>query len=236
MRLIILAACLFIAGYALYQNRFIDPQPQEYDLELDFQPNILWIVAEDLSPIIPPFGDSTITTPNLSRLADEGIRYTHFFSPSGVCAPSRAAIATGMYHNSIGAHHMRTRGPKNHLPEGVVPYEAMPPAGVKMHGEHMRMAGYYATNNAKEDYQFTKPVTAWDESSRKAHWKNRKPGQPFFAIFNLGITHESQVWERAKDSLWVPEDLDVTLPPYLPNNEIGQQEYEAGVFQYQTNG
>ena len=79
-------------------------------LDLGFRPNILWLVAEDLSPIIPPFGDSTVTTPTLSRLAAEGVRYTHVFSPSGVCAPSRAAIATGMYQNHIGAMHMRTGG------------------------------------------------------------------------------------------------------------------------------
>ena len=194
------------------------------DMELDFQPNILWLVAEDLSPIIPPFGDSTVATPTLSRLAAEGVRYTHVFSPSGVCAPSRAAIALGMYQNHIGAHHMRNGGNPQYLPPDVVPYEAMPPAGVKMHSEYLREAGYYATNNSKEDYQFTKPVTAWDESSRQAHWKNRKPGQPFFAIFNFGITHESQVWARQQDSLWVDEDLEVPIPPYLPDNEVGQRD------------
>ncbi|MDH3649766.1 MAG: sulfatase-like hydrolase/transferase, partial [Saprospiraceae bacterium] len=72
------------------------------------QVNILWLVAEDLSPYMPPFGDSTIRTPNLSRLAAEGVRYTNVFSVSGVCAPSRAALATGMYPSSIGAHNMRT--------------------------------------------------------------------------------------------------------------------------------
>ncbi len=189
-----------------------------------FQPNILWLVAEDLSPIIPPFGDSTVTTPTLSRLAAEGVRYTRVFSPSGVCAPSRAALATGMYQNHIGAHHMRTRGNPRYLPEGVVPYEAMPPAGVKMHSEYLREIGYYATNNAKEDYQFEKPVTAWDESSREAHWRNREPGQPFFAIFNFGVTHESRVWALAEDSLWVDEDLDVPVPPYLPDNEVGRRD------------
>ena len=201
-----------------------EPQVASTGLELDFQPNILWLVAEDLSPIIPPFGDSTVTTPTLSRLAAEGVRYTHVFSPSGVCAPSRAAIATGMYQNHIGAHHMRTGGNPRFLPPDVVPYEAMPPAGVKMHSEYFRKAGYYTTNNAKEDYQFKKPVTAWDESSREAHWKNRDPGQPFFAIFNFGITHESQVWARANDSLWVDEGLEVPVPPYLPDNEVGQRD------------
>ena len=142
----------------------------------------LWIVAEDLSAIIPPFGDNTVATPNLTRLANEGIRYTHVFSPSGVCAPSRAALATGMYPGHIGAQHMRTNnsGP---IPNDIPSYEALPPAQVKMHSEYFRRAGYYTSNNAKEDYQFNKPATAWDESSNNAHWKNRKEGQPFFAIF-----------------------------------------------------
>ncbi len=72
------------------------------------RPNIVWLVAEDLGLYIQPFGDSTIVTPNLSRLADEGVRYTNVYSVSGVCSPSRASIVTGMYPTSIGAHHMRT--------------------------------------------------------------------------------------------------------------------------------
>jgi N-sulfoglucosamine sulfohydrolase len=188
------------------------------------QPNIVWLVAEDMSPVIPSFGDSTIVTPNISRLAAEGIRFTNVFSVSGVCAPSRAAIATGMYPTRIGATHMRTTGNPKYLPEGVFPYEAQPPAEVKMHSEYLRRAGYYCTNNPKEDYQFKKTLTAWDESSPKAHWRNKNPGQPFFAIFNFNVCHESRIWLKAEDSLWVDADLDVQVPPYLPDNEVGQRD------------
>ncbi len=209
---------LFTVLFLLLGSTFVCAQDHEPEWN---RPNIVWIVAEDLGSYLPSFGDSTVVTPNLSRLAAEGIRYTQVFSPSGVCAPSRAALATGMYQNSIGAHHMRTGGNPQFLPPEVIPYEALPPAGVKMHSEYMRMLGYYATNNAKEDYQFKKTLTAWDESSRSAHWKNRPdPDQPFFAIFNLGVTHESQIWARAKDSLWVAEDLDVPIPPYYPDTEV----------------
>ena len=76
--------------------------------DLNSKPNILWIVAEDLSEYIPSFGDSTVVTPNLSKLAAEGVCYDNFFAPHPVCAPARAAIITGMYANSIGASHMRT--------------------------------------------------------------------------------------------------------------------------------
>ncbi len=200
------------------------PQDAYPRAEYNFQPNILWLVAEDLSPYIPPFGDSTVQTPNLSRLAAEGVRYTHVFSTSGVCAPSRSSIATGMYTTHIGSHHMRTTGNPQYLPEGVISYEVVLPPEVKMHSEYLRRAGYYCTNNAKEDYQFRKAVTAWDESSNEAHWRNREPGQPFFAIFNLGVTHESRIWAKSEDSLWISEDHPVEVPPYLPDTEVGRRD------------
>ena len=81
-----------------------------------------------------------------------------------------------------------------------------------------------ASNNAKEDYQFRKTVTAWDDSSRSAHWRNRAEGQPFFSVFNFGITHESQVWAQAGNPLLVDENLEVPIPPYLPDSEIGRKD------------
>jgi arylsulfatase A-like enzyme len=94
-----------------------------------------------------------------------------------------------------------------------------------MHSEYLRAAGYYCTNNAKQDYQFRAPLSAWDQNGREAHWRQRKnPEQPFFAIFNFGITHESQIWARAQDSLWVDPDLPVEVPPYLPDNAVGQRD------------
>jgi len=201
-------------------------------------PNILWIVAEDLSDYIPSFGDSTITTPHLSKLAAQGICYDKFFTPAAVCAPARSAIATGMYPTAIGTNHMRT-GPwyagkrtkeqiaavAHQFPAGIPPHEAVLPAEVKMMSQYLRENGYFCTNNAKQDYQFICPVTAWDQNSSKAHWRNRQEGQPFFSIFNLGITHESQIWARANDSLWVDENLEVNMPPYLPDTEVGRKDF-----------
>lgn len=214
------------------QNQVASPE-----LNLPERPNILWLVAEDLGPYLPSFGDSTVQTPNLSRLAAEGVCYDHVFSPSPVCAPSRAAIATGMYPTHIGANHMRT-GPwyasnipeevvnnyGENMPKGINAYEAVPEAGVKMMSELLREAGYYCSNNAKQDYQFRATQTAWDESSREAHWRNRSEGQPFFSIFNFEVTHESRIWAKAEDSLWIDENLDIPIPPYLPDTEVGKKD------------
>ena len=227
-----------LALFSCQQDQKIDKKSESlpFQYDLDFQPNIIWLVAEDLSPVIPPFGDSTIQTPNLSRLAAEGVCYDNVYSPSPVCSPSRAALATGMYPTHIGANHMRTgpwfatdvsesrlKGYKS-KPANFEHYEALPPTGVRMFSEQLREKGYYCTNNAKQDYQFRCSVTAWDENSNTGHWKNKKEGQPFFAIFNYNVTHESQIWARAKDSLWVDKDLEVPVPPYLPDTEVGRQD------------
>lgn len=163
------------------------------NLEFSNRPNILWLVTEDMGAYIPPFGDSTVVTPNLSKLASQGVIYPNLYSTSGVCAPSRAAIATGMYPSSIGANHMRTNSYNDEI--GVPKYEAVPPAEVKMISELLRMQGYYCSNNYKEDYQFKAPKTAWDESSPYAHWRDRAANQPFFSVFNFTETHESGLFE-----------------------------------------
>ncbi len=212
------------------------------------RPNILWLVAEDLSPIVPPFGDTTVETPNLSRLAAEGIRYTNAFSVSGVCAPSRFTLATGVYTTSAGAHHMRTQYNKAHLEAvGLMPYEVVPPPRVRMMSEVLRAHGYYATNNEKTDHQFAPTVTAWDASGPTATWRDRPPGAPFFAVMNFVITHEGQVWAgrvscrtvryyrlfgsteedpfdcTGSDAPFpdhVRDDTAVPVPPYLPDTEV----------------
>lgn len=153
------------------------------------RPNIVFLLVEDLSPRIGAFGDTVARTPNLDKLAREGVRYTSVFTAAGVCAPSRAALITGMHQASIGAQHMRTSAYQ--WPDGHRGYEAMPPAFVKAFPEMLRAAGYYTTNNSKTDYQFGNPFTVWDENGADAHWKNRPEGAPFFAMYSLQYTHES---------------------------------------------
>ena len=175
-------------------------------------PNILWISVEDISPDLGCYGDTYAVTTNIDRLAARGVRYTNAYAHAGVCAPVRSGIITGMYPTTIGASPMRCK--------------AVPPAYVKCFTEYLRAAGYYCTNNAKTDYQFKSPLTAWDECSHRAHWRGRAENQPFFAVFNLTTSHESQIRNRSKEmlerlaSLKTHERHDpakATLPPYYPD-------------------
>ncbi len=179
--------------------------------------NILLITVEDISPMLGCYGDPVARTPVLDQLAKDGVLFSNVFATVGVCAPARAALITGMYASSIGANNMRTN--RRNLPDGIPAYEAVPPSEVKCYTEFLRAAGYYCTNNEKTDYQFNSPITAWDENGRTAHWRTRPDGMPFFSIFNIMASHESQVWNRANDPMVVSPD-DVIVPPYYPDNEI----------------
>ena len=184
------------------------------------RPNILWISTEDISPDLGCYGDNYAVTPNIDKHATRGVRYTNVYSHAGVCAPTRSGIITGMYPTTLGTHNMRCQG--------------VPPAYVKCFSEYIRAEGYYCTNNSKTDYQFDPPASAWDDSSGKAHWRNRGKDQPFFAIFNFTVSHESQIRNRTKAmlkrlaSLKPHERHDpdkAVLPPYYPDTPAVRQDW-----------
>ena len=177
-------------------------------------PDILWITCEDISPYLGCYGFEQAQTPNLDRLAERGIRFTHAYANAPVCAVARSTILSGMYASTIGTHQMRSR---IRLPEEIPAYPGI-----------LREKGYYCTNNSKKDYNsnYETDTTIWDDSSNKAHYRNRKPGQPFFAVFNNGVTHESQLsGDRIKqyvENKLIPEKprinpADISLPPYHPD-------------------
>lgn len=215
-------------------------------------PNILLVVFEDMSQKIGAFGDPIATTPILDAFAEESILYPNTFTTAGVCAPSRAALITGVHQQSLGAQHMRTHAfGTTHEPSGYeIGYTAVPPPEVKAFPELMRQAGYYTFTgygswviSNKKDYQFGTPFTIWDDDSVEASWRGRASGQPFFGMVTLATTHESFLFpEQAvrptdlavktaarnskllagKEKLTRP--ADVIVPSWLPDTPEVRQE------------
>jgi arylsulfatase A-like enzyme len=183
--------------------------PRSFSQTPSGRPNILWIVSEDNDPFLGCYGCDLARTPTLDHLAAEGILYENCFSQAPVCAPSRFTLITGMYATSCGpAHNMRAQGKL--------------PAEARGFPAYLRDAGYYCTNNAKTDYNGPIDMKdTWDESSGKAHWRNRPAGKPFFAVFNHGVTHESQLFpENIAKYEPLPHPTDparVRLPAYHPD-------------------
>ena len=185
-------------------------------------PNILLISFEDTSPRFGCYGDPIARTPYVDSLAAAGCIYTNAFATAGVCAPSRASIITGMFPTAIGAMHMRTTHQNSAAPELPTDYDVLLPHYAKCYPEYLRAAGYYCTNNAKTDYQFRAPSSAWDACHNQAHWRNRQPNQAFLAVFNLDGTHESCMWPQHGGQPQTDPD-SLALPPYLPDTRRARE-------------
>ena len=174
--------------------------------ELPARPNILWLVSEDNACFLGCYGDRLAHTPTLDKLARQGVLYEHCFGWP-VCAPSRFALISGMYAVTCGpAEHMRAQGKI--------------PAWMKGFPAYLREAGYYTSNNAKTDYN--SPISikeAWDACGKKAHWRNRPAGKPFFSVFNHEVTHESCLFPKKELPLNFPsmDPANVRIPPYQPD-------------------
>jgi len=173
------------------------------------KPNILWLTSEDHGPHMGCYGDMYATTPNVDALAAKGMLFKHAWSNGPVCAAARTTIIAGMYPPSTGGEHMRSM--------------TQMPKGTKMYPQFLREAGYYCTNNSKEDYNLAKPEGVWDLSSGNAHWKNRKDGQPFFAIFNETCSHESQL--RKRPHVAIHDPAKVRVPAYHPDTPEVRQDW-----------
>ncbi|MEZ5106890.1 MAG: sulfatase [Draconibacterium sp.] len=180
------------------------------------KPNILWITIEDTSPqFIGCYGNKDAKTPVIDKLAEEGVRFTNAFSTGTVCSPSRTAIITGVKVYETGTGNHRSKYP---IPEFIKGFPF-----------YLQKQGYYCTNNVKTDYNvkdendFIKE--AWNESSNKTGWWDRKPGQPFFSVFNFIDSHQSRTMTETYN--WYKENVLKQLPP---EEQTGENEFEMPPF------
>jgi len=176
------------------------------------KPNIVWITSEDNSKhYMKLFDENGAETPNIGKLAEQGILFTRAFSNSPVCSAARSTLISGCYGPRIASHYHR-RQVRVPMPEGVEMYPA-----------YLKKAGYYTTNNNKEDYNIFKADNVWDESSKQATWRNRAEGQPFFHIQNFGVTHESGLFftdEEMNSEDTLTNRNSVFIFPTHPNTEV----------------
>ncbi|QDT95399.1 sulfatase family protein [Gimesia aquarii] len=172
----------------------------------DDRPNVVWIIADDLSPDLGCYGYKGVSTPNLDRLAQRGVRYTSAFSTAPVCSSSRSAFITGVYQTTTGTHQHRTLN-KKRLPLPVEPIT-----------ELLRRAGYFVCNSnstmkraGKRDYNFKFAGKMYDA----ADWSKRKQGQPFFAQVQIHEPHRDFVQAKDRDRA-----AKVQIPSYYPEHPV----------------
>ena len=176
------------------------------------RPNILWLIAEDFGVDLGCYGTKEVWSPNLDKLAQEGMRFTRAYTTAPVCSPSRSALITGMYQTSIDAHNHRS-----HRDDGY-----QPPAGVRLITDRLRDAGYFTANlrqlpetigfkgTGKTDWNFSYSGKPFDSDQ----WKDLKSRQPFYAQINFKETHRAFVSPRRADP------AKVEIPPYYPDHPV----------------
>jgi arylsulfatase A-like enzyme len=207
-----LTATLFVFSMMLpvQLKASTEPGPGS-DTELD-RPNFLWIVSEDNSKhYMDLFDPHGIATPALSEMASDGIIFTRAFSNAPVCSVARSSLISACYAPRTGTQF--------HRKSVMVPM----PDGVEMFPAYLRDAGYYTTNNHKEDYNYVKTEGTWDDSSPRADWTHRAAGQPFFHMESHPETHESSLHfkpEMMESYAPVTDPADVFLFPQHPDTEL----------------
>jgi N-sulfoglucosamine sulfohydrolase len=200
LSLFLIALSIISSSCSQYKKEPVDP------------PNIIWLIAEDISPALGCYGDEYATTPNIDRLASTGLVYDFAMTTAPICAPSRSCLISGMYATSLGTQHLRC--------------DISFPKQLKTLPELLREQGYFTSNRDKTDYNFN-PENLWEHwSSDYAPWRHRVENQPFFSFINIGPSHEGSVNNLEKYKGFVkdlPADqfhnpAKVELPPYYPDS------------------
>jgi arylsulfatase A-like enzyme len=183
------------------------------------RPNVLWILGDDLGCELGCYGDPVIRTPNIDRLANEGVRFSQFHTTAPVCSASRSGFNTGVYQSTTGTHNHRShRGDGYTLPEGV-----------RLASHRFRDAGYFTCNvldlaegvrgTGKTDYNFSA-----EKPFQGTHWNQRKPGQPFYAQINFQAPHKGAAFTAARKRKDLTDPKKVPLPPFYPDHPVVRNE------------
>ncbi|MDC1105620.1 sulfatase-like hydrolase/transferase [Prolixibacteraceae bacterium] len=181
------------------------------------RPNIVWIVSEDNSAhFMDLYAPNGVATPNIEKLANDGILFENAYSMAPVCSAARSAIISG-------CNNIRT-GTQYHRASQAVPL----PHGVNFYSKLLHDAGYYTANNNKEDYNYATSDKGWDASSNDASYRDRKEGQPFFQVWNFHTTHEGCLHFDPKDIDSKPTVVNpdtIKVFPYHPNTKMFRYTY-----------
>jgi N-sulfoglucosamine sulfohydrolase len=184
------------------------------------RPNIIWIIGDDLGNELSCYGDRTVRTPNIDRLAAGGTRFTQFHTTAPVCSASRSAFNVGLYQTTTGTEHHRS-----HRKDGYTL-----PEGARLITDRLREQGYFTCNvraiaegvtgDGKTDFNFVaaKPFDG-------THWRQRKAGQPFYAQVNFEAPHKGKQWTEARKQKSLIDPAKVELPPYYPDHPVVRDEF-----------
>ncbi len=183
--------------------------------ETGSRPNAILLIADDVSDEdLGCYGHPNVKTPNIDKLAAEGLRFTNAFLTISSCSPSRCSIITGRYPHNTGAPELHTR-----LPDSQIRFP-----------ELLRKAGYYTALSGK-NHMFGNKDRAFDLISpgkgpgKEEDWveviQNRPKDKPFFFWFASTDAHRG--WQL-NDKAPKYQAKDAIVPAYLVDSEPTQND------------
>ena len=212
---IALGAILTLAGMACAS---VDPQP-----------NIIWIMAEDMGIDLECYGMKGVQTPNLNKMAEEGALFTRTYCANPICSPSRSSMMVGVHQTVINAHHHRSNR------------DTPLPAPYKPITSHLRDAGYTCIlgsglvmkNGRKIDCNFkTEPTGPYDGAEKFGLFDKldnfTAADQPFFNQIQCVVTHRGDWWNQVRRASKDPVKLDeIELPPWIADTPETRYDWAA---------
>jgi arylsulfatase len=189
--------------------------PVRADDEPD-RPNFILFITDDISQSdLGPYGNTFVSTPNLDRMAEDGLVFDNAYLTTSSCSPTRTSLITGRYPHNTGS-------PELHMPL---------PEGHFLFPEALKEAGYYTLLSGKHHMgeNVNSAFTKIDEGagpSAAANWvellRNRPNDKPFF--FWAATRDGHRPWQlNEKAPTYDPDDVPV--PPYQVDDPRTRQDF-----------
>ncbi|TXF87966.1 sulfatase [Neolewinella aurantiaca] len=216
-------ACIFVLSGCTSSAEVVD---KDKGIAAE-QPNIIWLMSEDISTDLGCYGFPDVRTPNLDALAAQGVRFENAFVTNPICSPSRSAMMVGAHQVKTNTHHHRSNR-EVPLSAPYVPFTKL-----------LRDVGYTTVlghhgvrgKGRKTDVNFKhKPIGPWDGTTEFGLFDKfdtfTAADQPFFAQIQLNVTHRGDWWEEVSQQAADRHDpAEVTLPEYMADDPVVRKDW-----------
>lgn len=147
--------------------------------------NVIYLNSHDTGRVLSPYGHP-VNTPNVQRLAEEGVLFRNAHSAAPTCSPSRAALTMGQYPHSCGMIGLGNRGipvrePSEHLAN------TLKEGGYTTIGSDNHL-GLGNAGKQPSDLGYELPL-AWNDTDGAVEFIRTRPEKPFFMSLSFGMTH-----------------------------------------------
>ncbi len=186
------------------------------------KPNIIWLMAEDMSLDLEVYGLKDVKTPNLNKMAEDGVRFDNCFVTNPICSPSRSAMMVGVNQLLINAGNHRSN-------RGVVLNENYKPFTYWLREQgYTCILGHHGVfdKGRKIDVNFKhKALGKWDGKTEFGLFDKRdcfeEEDQPFFAQIQLKVTHRGDWWNDIRNQSKHPVNPEnVELPEFIADHPM----------------